>query len=109
MNGMMRNVLVWSVIVMVLMFMFNSFNLQQGSETWTYNQFVNAVQNDSVGSVEIDGLEIRGKLSNGEPFKVILPTYVDDPKLMDDLLNHNVVVEAVPPAKPSLWKSFVSQ
>lgn len=96
-----KNLLLWLIIAAVLLTVFNNFSAQPATETVSYSDFIKSVRQEQVKSVEIDGLVIKGELSNGEVFQVIRPELYD-PKIMDDLYNHGVEVKGKLPEQQSL-------
>ena len=64
------------------------------------------VQNERVSSVAINGLIIEGTRRDGSSFRTVRPN-VQDPGLMDDLLNHNVQVIGKEPETPSLLSQLL--
>jgi cell division protease FtsH len=56
--------------------------------------------------VVVDGLTISAERTDGSSFETIRPM-VEDPKLMDDLLAHNVVVEGKQPEQQSVWTQLL--
>ncbi|MGB0189213.1 MAG: ATP-dependent zinc metalloprotease FtsH, partial [Aequoribacter sp.] len=106
MNNVTRNLLLWLVIAAVLMSVFNNFNPQQSSERLGYSEFINEIQNDRVRQVLIDGLTINAERYDGSRFETIRPM-VEDPKLMDDLLQHKVIVEGKEPEQQSIWMQLL--
>ncbi len=107
MNDLVKNILVWVIIAVVLMSVFNNFAPQQGGEsTLTYTQFIQAVKSGQVQEVIIDDKSIRGQLADGQKFRSYAP---NDPHMVDDLLGNGVEVKAIPPEQPSfLMQLFVS-
>jgi|OM-RGC.v1.000770279 cell division protease FtsH len=105
-NNVTRNLLLWLVIAAVLMSVFNNFNPQQSSERLGYSEFINEIQNDRVRQVLIDGLTINAERYDGSRFETIRPM-VEDPKLMDDLLQHKVIVEGKEPEQQSIWMQLL--
>ena len=101
MNDMAKNLIVWLVLAAILLSVFNSFTPQPVDNEVVYSDFVVEVQNERVSSVAIDGLIIEGVRRDGTNFKTVRPN-VQDPGLMDDLLNHNVKVIGKEPETPSL-------
>jgi len=101
-----KNLLLWLIIAAVLLTVFNNFNPQPNSQELSYSQFVEQVQRDQVSAVSMDDVSIRGTLRNGERFETVLPP-VADPKLMDDLLAHDVQVQALRPEEPSIWAQLL--
>jgi cell division protease FtsH len=105
-NDLGKNLLLWLIIAAVLLTVFNNFSVKPEPQEMTYSNFVNEVQQDQVQEVTIDGLVIVGKRKSGEAFKVIRPP-IDDPKLMDDLINHGVNVMGEPPEQQSIWAQLL--
>lgn len=101
-----KNLLLWLVIAAVLLSVFNNFNMQATTEEVGYSDFIEEVQNDRVRKVVVDGLTISAERSDGSEFETIRPM-VEDPKLMDDLLTHNVVVEGRKPEQQSVWMQLL--
>ena len=92
MNDMAKNLLLWLVIAAVLLSVFNNFSMQSKVEEVGYSAFIQEIQNEQVQSVMIDGLTISAERYDGSTFETIRPM-VEDPKLIDDLLQHNVKVD----------------
>src|SRR5690554_534483 len=101
-----KNLILWLIIAVVLFSVFESFNKPANNENLNYSEFVLAVKDDRVREVTIDGLTINGVYQDNTQFKTIRPQ-VQDPKLMDDLLNHRVVVKGREVEQPSLWHQLL--
>ncbi len=101
-----KNLLLWLVIAAVLLSVFNNFNMQDSTEQVGYSEFIQEVQNDRLKKVVVDGLTINGERIDGSTFETVRPM-VEDPKLMDDLLSHNVVVEGRKPEQQSVWMQLL--
>ncbi len=109
MNDMLKNMLVWIVIAVVIMSLFNNFVPQkENSLNLSYSEFISQVKEDQIESVliEADGKTISGTYKNGTTF---LTYGLNDPKLVDDLLSNNVEILTEPPAKPSLFLQILIQ
>ncbi|WP_339878236.1 ATP-dependent zinc metalloprotease FtsH [Pseudidiomarina gelatinasegens] len=109
MSDMAKNLILWLVIAVVLMTVFNNFS-QSGntSQQVPYSQFISQVHNGGVSKVDIDGRVITAQARSGEPFTTVVPTQYD-PKLLDDLLENNVEVNGKLPEEPSmLAQIFIS-
>ena len=109
MNDMLKNMLVWIVIAVVIMSVFNNFVPQKESSTnLSYSEFINQVKDNQIESVliEADGKTISGPYKNGTSF---LTYGLNDPKLVDDLLANNIEILTEPPAKPSLFLQILIQ
>ena len=101
-NDMAKNLILWLVIAAVLLTVFNSFNVETTPNTTNYSQFVNEVQQKQIRKVVIDGYDIFGERVDGSRFQTIRPA-AEDPRLIDDLLSNNVLVEGKKPEGQSIW------
>ena len=106
MNDMAKNLVLWLVIAAVLLTVFNNFNESAEKQRLSYSEFVSEVQNDRVSKVVIEGYTIQGERSNGDSFETIRPA-LQDPKLVDDLISHNVVIEGKQPEQQSIWTQLL--
>jgi len=105
-NNMAKNMLLWLAIAAVLLSVFNNFNTQGQKEQLGYSAFIQEVQNNRLSRVVVDGLTISAERKDGSSFETVRPM-VEDPKLMDDLLAHNVVVEGKKPEQQSVWTQLL--
>ncbi len=108
MSDMIKNIVLWVVIAVVLMSVFNNFGARsnRADSSLSYSQFLASVKNGQVQQVTIDDNSIRGQLQTGEKFTTFAP---NDPHLVDDLLENGVEIKAQPPEEPSmLMQIFVS-
>jgi cell division protease FtsH len=105
---MMKNIVLWVVIAMVLMSVFNNFGPQQSSQSeMDYSTFISNVKTGAVSSVDIQGRTITGKLTDGSQFTTFSPDY--DPGLIGDLLDNGVAIKAEPVEKTGLlMQIFIS-
>ncbi|MBN0989670.1 ATP-dependent zinc metalloprotease FtsH [Amphritea pacifica] len=101
-----KNLVLWLVIAAVLLTVFNNFNSESTSQKLNYSEFITAVKNDQIRRVVIDGYTIEGERTNGERFATVRPA-LQDPKLVDDLYNHKVVIEGKQPEKQSVWTQLL--
>ena len=106
MNNMAKNMLLWLAIAAVLLSVFNNFNTQGQKEQLGYSTFIQEVENNRLSRVVVDGLTISAERKDGSSFETVRPM-VEDPKLMDDLLSHNVVVEGKKPEQQSVWTQLL--
>ncbi|MCP3670881.1 MAG: ATP-dependent zinc metalloprotease FtsH [Gammaproteobacteria bacterium] len=105
MNDMVKNLILWVIIAIVLMSVFNNFTGQKvSSNNLSYSDFIAQVKDGSVESVKITGRTIEGMLRSGTIFVTESP---GDDGLVGDLLNNNVKIDAVPPEKPSILMSIL--
>ncbi|WP_375057748.1 ATP-dependent zinc metalloprotease FtsH [Zobellella sp. DQSA1] len=108
MSDMAKNLILWLVIAVVLMSVFQSFSPSEPSGRQTdYTTFVQEVAQGQIREVRMDGKTINGVKRSGDRFTTILPS--EDPQLLNDLLNNNVRVVGEKPEEPSLLTSiFIS-
>ena len=107
MNDMAKNLLLWVVIALVLMMVFNNFGPQPTtSEQLEYSDFLAAVEQGQVQKVTIEGKEIVGFKQDGSRFVTYNP---GDNGLIGDLIKNNVQISARPPERQSLlMQIFIS-
>ena len=101
-----KNMLLWLAIAAVLLSVFNNFSTQGQTQQLGYSDFIAEVQSNRLQKVVVDGLTITAERKDGSSFETIRPM-VEDPKLMDDLLDHNVVVEGKQPEQQSVWTQLL--
>ena len=101
MNSLVKNLVVWAVIAVVLMSVFNNFSPepQQEARAMTYSSFISDVKAGRIQSVTIEGNTIRGTTIEGRSFRTESP---NDPGLIGDLLANNVEIRAQEPQRRSL-------
>jgi len=99
-NNLARNLLLWLIIAIVLMSVFNSFGDHHPKvDSIDFSRFINRVKQGQVGRVVIKGHTITGVTKTGQRFQTYAPA---DSGLIDQLLNNGVTVNAKPPAQQSL-------
>ncbi len=106
MNDFFKTLLIWILIAVVLLAVFNSFTSSSSkTQSIAYSAFLSDVQEGSIASVTFDGRSITGTLSSGEKFSTYSPLTTDFMPLVDTLRkgNSNVKIEAKPPEHTSWW------
>ena len=109
MSDMAKNLILWLVIAVVLMSVFQSFSPSESSRSQTdYTTFLREAEQGNIREVRINNSgEIRGTKRSGETFQTFVP-YFDD-KLVSDLVKNDVRVYGEPPEEQSLLTSiFIS-
>jgi len=108
-NNLAKNLLLWVVIAVVLMSVFNNFgNRQTPARPLEYSQFYAKVTEGRVDKVTIEGRKISGALKGGDAFTTYSPE-TDNRALVGDLLKNGVLVEGKPPEEQPLWlQIFIS-
>ena len=109
MSDMAKNLILWLVIAVVLMSVFQSFSPSESARSQTdYTTFLREAEQGNIREVRINNSgEIRGTKRSGETFQTFVP-YFDD-KLVSDLVKNDVRVYGEPPEEQSLLTSiFIS-
>ncbi|GAA5011297.1 ATP-dependent zinc metalloprotease FtsH [Pseudoluteimonas lycopersici] len=98
MNDMFKNLLLWVVVAVVLLVVFQSFSprLNGDAGPMAYDQFVQLVHEDNVAKVTIgaDHTTISGERKDGGKFTTYDP---GDKDLVNDLIKYKVAIEQTPP------------
>src|SRR5574341_1191326 len=104
---MLKNLVIWLVIGLVLMTVFNQFNTRQAAQApMEYSQFLEEVKAGRIAKVTIEGRQLKATTSEGKRVTSYSP---GDIWLVSDLLKYGVSVEAKPEEEPSLLMNiFVS-
>jgi cell division protease FtsH len=102
-----KNIILWVVIAIVLISVFNNFSPPQiASQQVSYSEFIQWVKRGDVREVVIDGRSIQGSTQSGDKFSTYSP---GDPGLVGDLLNNRVNIQARPQEQQSvLMQIFIS-
>lgn len=103
-----KNLILWLVIAVILMTLFESFTSSDSSGRMEdYTSFVREVQSDQISEVVFDGKVINGIKKTGERFVTVMP--LADTAIIDTLLTHNVRATGTKPEEPStLLSIFIS-
>ena len=100
-----KNLIMWIIIAMVLMSVFNYYSQpQQGPREMTYSIFLEEVSRGNIDRVLIEesggATTITGQSRDGQRFTVNAPR--NDPGLINDLQQNQVAFEYVEPARRSV-------
>ena len=103
MSDMAKNLMVWLVIAVVLMTMFNSFSPTDRTAGQTsYTQFISEVKQGQIREVKVDRAgNVSGIKRDGQRFETVIPGGYDD-GLLKDLLENNVDSTGIQPEEGSL-------
>jgi len=106
-NNLVKNLVIWLVIGLVLMTVFNQFNTRSSAQApMPYSVFVEEVKAGKIKSVTIEGRMLKGVTTEDKRVTSYSP---GDIWLINDLLKYGVKVEAKPEEEPSLLMNiFVS-
>jgi cell division protease FtsH len=106
-NNLIKNLVIWLVIGLVLMTVFNQFNTRTTAQApMPYSAFVDDVKAGKIKSVQIEGRMLKAITTDDKRVTSYSP---GDIWLINDLLKYGVKVEAKPEEEPSLLMNiFVS-
>ena len=91
MNDLAKNILLWVIVAIILMTVFNNLSNTGSNNTIAYSDFMQNVKQDGVKDVSIAGRNIEGTLANGTRFKTYSPE-TDNTVMIGNLLDHNVKI-----------------
>lgn len=105
-----RNLMMWGVIVLLVLGLYNLFQNPgsiAGKSEMPFSNFLTEVDKGNVASVDIRGSEISGTFRDGKSFKTYSPNY---PNLVEKLSAKGVSITAGPREEkgPSLWGIILS-
>ena len=105
-----RNLMMWGVIVLLVLGLYNLFQNPgsiAGKTEMPFSTFLTEVDKGNVVSVDIRGSEISGNFKDGKGFKTYSPNY---PNLVEKLSAKGVAITAGPREEkgPSLWGIILS-
>ena len=108
MNDLAKNVILWIVIAVVLLSVFQSFGpSNQRVSPIPYSTFLSYVKDGSVEEVVFEGESIRGRRHN-EPFVTYSPE-TDNTSIIGELEKRGITISAAPPKQQSfLLQLFIS-
>ena len=107
MSDLLKNVLLWVVIAVILMTVFNNLGGQrQATNTIAYSDFLQSVNTGQVDQLKFDGVEISGVRDGGKPFTTFSPE-TDNSSLIGELNRAGVQFERTPPESTSMLFSIL--
>ena len=106
-NNTLKTIAIWISLGLIMMTIFNQFSATSRFENkLVYSEFMAEVKAGNISKVEINDNNLTGTTAQGKKFTTYAPT---DPWLVSDLLKNNVIVDAKPKEKQSLFMSiFIS-
>lgn len=102
-----KNLILWVVIAVVLLSVFNSFPSGQTSQEITYSQFMSQVDNGRIDRVTISGTKIEGVRSDGSTFQATSPYLIVQQDFIERLMDAGVDVEARQAEQQSIWSQLL--
>ncbi|NPA93825.1 MAG: ATP-dependent metallopeptidase FtsH/Yme1/Tma family protein [Thermodesulfobacteria bacterium] len=101
MNTFYKNLSLWLVIGLVVVFLFNLFNKPQTNvQEITYSDFLNYVEQGKVAKVTIQNEKVEGVFENQQKFRTAIP--YQDKDLIPELKKKGVIIQ-VKPVEETPW------
>ena len=96
MKNISKNVVLWLIIGLLLIVLFNLFqgsNTSKNSTKISFSDFIAATESGNVSEVNISGDKLSGFFNDGRSFNTFTPNY---PNLVDKLNEYGVKITAEP-------------
>ena len=106
MNDLAKNIVLWIVIAIVLLTVFQSFGTGgRQTEPMDYSVFLSYVETSQISDVTFEGDTIKGSLVSGDRFVTYSPE-TDNTALIGELKKSNVSISAAPPKGQNILVSL---
>ena len=107
-NDAVKTILLWMVIGIVLIAVFNNFGpKREQEERISYSTFVDNVKRGNIRAVTITDQNVTGTFQNNKTFATYLPM-PHDAVLLQQMVDKGVVVKGKPPDQPGLWMHLLN-
>jgi cell division protease FtsH len=110
-NNLVKNLVIWLVIGLVLMTVFNQFNQREPrGQSIPYSQLIDEAKAGRIKRVVIEGRVIKAETNEGRAIQSYSPGLMGDIWMVSDLMKAGVVVEAPKPQEEqsTLMQIFIS-
>jgi len=105
-NDLAKNIILWIVIAIVLLTVFQSFGTGgRASEPLDYSTFLELVDSSQISEVTFEGDTIKGRLTSGERFVTYSPE-TDNTALIGELKRNRVQIKALAPKGQNILVSL---
>jgi len=106
-NDLAKNILLWVIVAIILMAVFNNLSNTSQERHLPYSEFMQDIKQGKIEDVVIAGRNISGTLQGGGNFTTYSPE-TDNGVMMDELLKNNVKIIGKS-MEPSIWgQLFIS-
>lgn len=103
---MVKNIVLWIVVAVVMMTAYQSFSGNSSNNAIDYTTFISDVENNQVSATKFNEVgEIFVTKKDGSKYTTVLPTPLEDRKLLDDLIKSKVKIDGALPEQ----RGFLSQ
>lgn len=105
MNSLYKNLLFWSIIIIIMILLFNLFNKpRQTIADKNYSDFINAVESNRVLDIETKGRSIIWRDAEGKRFKTYAP---EDPEMIKIIREKKIAINAKKEDESPLWQNIL--
>lgn len=103
-----KNIILWVIVVLVLLVLFNSFVKRPGPDEINYTQFKTLLQDEKIGKVKLQAssgssITVLGERKDGSTFLVNLPPGADHGEMYDELVSQRVEVTTLRDNRNGFW------
>jgi cell division protease FtsH len=104
-NSTFKTVVLWLSLLVVMVLAWHFAPMGKGEQTLKFSEFMDRVNQGEVLEVTITGYDVKGKLTNHEAFRSVIPAGVlGYEKLIDSLYQKKVSIQ-IQPAETPAWAS----
>ena len=108
MNDMVKNLILWAVVAVVMMTVYQGFNSTTAGTTADYTTFIGDVENNQVIQTKFNETgEILVTKKDGTKYTTALPIPLEDKEILNDLLKQKVKIEGAMPEKRGLLSQIL--
>ncbi len=108
MNDMVKNLILWAVVAVVMMTVYQGFNSTTAGTTADYTTFIGDVENNQVIQTKFNETgEILVTKKDGTKYTTVLPIPLEDKEILNDLLKQKVKIEGAMPEKRGLLSQIL--
>ena len=108
MNDMVKNLILWAVVAVVMMTVYQGFNSTTAGTTTDYTTFIGDVENNQVIQTKFNETgEILVTKKDGTKYSTVLPIPLEDKEILNDLLKQKVKIEGAMPEKRGLLSQIL--
>lgn len=104
MNNITKNLVLWSIIGIILIFVFSNLSPRNNNQkNLTYSQFIEKLQNGDIKQIIINKQAIEGKTKNDEYFFTYSPTTLDQYTIDEEWIGKfNIIIKSKQPEQQSI-------
>ena len=103
-----KNIILWVIVVLVLLVLFNSFVKRPGPDEINYTQFKTLLQGEKIDKAKLQAssgssITVLGEEKDGSTFLVNLPPGADHGEMYDELVRQGVEVTTLRDNRNGFW------